>query len=137
MEIGFQDYLISDDKSLLDVDTVCQFLSRSYWASARSRETIELSIGNSMCVGVYHRGRQVGFARVVTDYSTMYWLCDVYIDEGHRGKGLGKKLTEFITDSPQLKCLMGILGTRNAHGLYEKSGFVRDTGALMRRMPRA
>lgn len=72
-------------------------LSKTYWASNRTKETIELSIKNSICYGLYHNNEQVGFARVLTDYATMYWLCDVIIDQAHRGKGLGKKFVQCIT----------------------------------------
>ncbi len=129
------DFRISDDKTLLCMDRVCEFLSKSYWANQRSREKVELSIGNSICYGVYHGDQQVGFARVVTDYATIYWLCDVFIDEEYRGRGLGKKLVQCIVESEALTGLAGILGTRDAHGLYEKYGFRREAEKMMRRSP--
>jgi len=117
-------FLISTDKSLLSLDTIYDFLvNRSYWAKGRTREQIGRSIENSMCFGVYEDGRQVGFARVVTDYSVMYWLCDVFIDEDYRRRGLGKLLVEFAVNHPELKELNGILATKDAQGLYEKYGF--------------
>lgn len=117
-------FLVSTDKSLLSLDTIHDFLvNRSYWANSRTKEQIGRSIDNSMCFGVYESGRQVGFARVVTDYSVMYWLCDVFIDEEYRGKGLGKLLVECVVNHPQLKDLNGILATKDAQGLYEKYGF--------------
>jgi len=82
MEWKFGNYLVSTDKSRLSLDTVSDYLiNRTYWAKNRTREQIEKSISNSMCFGVYDGERQIGFARVVTDYSVMYWLCDVFIDE--------------------------------------------------------
>jgi GNAT superfamily N-acetyltransferase len=132
MHIEFGDYIISDDKAKLDVDVVQSLLKTSYWAGHRSLETIVKSIVNSLCIGVYLSDKQVGFARLITDGATMYWLCDVLIDEAHRGKGIGKKLIESIVNWDQLKGLNGILGTRDAHGLYEKYGFIRNE--MMRRL---
>ena len=117
-------YVVSTDQSLLSADTVYDFLvNRSYWAKYRTREQIEKSIKNSLCFGVYDAGRQVGFARAVTDYSVMYWLCDVFVDEEYRGQGIGKLLMECIVNHPDLKDLNGVLATRDAQGLYEKYGF--------------
>lgn len=111
------------------------FLSRSYWANQRSIERIVQSIENSICYGIYDGSKQIGFARVVTDDATMYWLCDVFIDEEYRGKGLGKKFIECITNSEELKNLMGVLGTQDAHGLYGQYHFEEDKERMMRRMP--
>jgi hypothetical protein len=80
-ETKFNDYLISNDKELLSLDKIHGFLSRSYWAGNRPVETIKKSIEHSDCFGIYLNGEKVGFARIVTDYSVMYWLCDVIIDE--------------------------------------------------------
>jgi GNAT superfamily N-acetyltransferase len=130
-EIDYKGYLISNNKNLLSLDRIHDFLSRSYWANTRPRETIAESIKQSECFGVYLNGDQVGFARIVTDYCVMYWLCDVIIDEGHRGKGLGKKLVETIINHEEFKNLRGILGTSDAHGLYEKYGFVKPPNPNM------
>jgi GNAT superfamily N-acetyltransferase len=121
------EYLISTDPSLLDLGVVHGFLSRSYWAAERPQETVKRSIENSLSFGLYHDEdrRQVGFARVVTDLATFAWLCDVFVDEAHRGQGLGAWLTETVVDHPQLSGMrLWILGTRDAHSLYEKIGFV-------------
>lgn len=126
MEHFENEYYFSDSKSLLSIDRICYLLSQSYWANTRAKEKIEMSINNSICYGVYHNSIQVGFARVITDFATMYWLCDVIIDKEYRGKGLGKRLVGLITGSEELKGLRGILRTRDAHGLYEQYGFVRD-----------
>jgi GNAT superfamily N-acetyltransferase len=135
MDIGIDDVLISNDKSLLNIETIFGFLARSYWANKRSENRIRKSIENSICYGVYHRGRQIGFARIVTDGATMYWLCDVYIDEAYRGLGLGKRLVDTITSSEDFKDLLGILGTQDAHGLYEQYGFKHEQERFMRRIP--
>jgi GNAT superfamily N-acetyltransferase len=85
------------------------------------------------CIGVYLLDKQIGFARVVTDGATMYWLCDVLVDEAHRGCGIGKKLIDSIVNWEKLQGMGGILATRDAHGLYEKYGFGKKE--MMRRAP--
>jgi GNAT superfamily N-acetyltransferase len=129
-EINYKNYLISNNKDLLSLDRIHDFLSRSYWA--KQKITAE-SIKNSECFGIYLENEQVGFARIVTDYSLMYWLCDVFIDQKHRKQGLGKKLIETIVNHEELNHLTGILGTTDAHQLYEKYGFVKDPERFMRR----
>lgn len=130
------EYRISTDKSLLSLDRICELLDQSYWANDRPRETVARSVENSLCFGVYHQERQIGFARVVTDQATIYWIGDVVIDPAYRGRGLGKKLIECIVTDVNLKDLRGILTTRDAHGLYEQYGFKRaKEGLFMRREP--
>jgi len=127
------DYRISDDRSLLSLEETYRLLSATCWPGKRSKENIRLSIENAICYGVYHGGAQIGFARVVTDRAAVYWLCDVVIEEEHRRKGLGKRLIETIVGSPELKGLLGILATSDAHGLYERYGFERDSRQFMLR----
>jgi GNAT superfamily N-acetyltransferase len=123
MNTGFY---ISTDKSKLDVAMICDFLANNaYWAAGRKRATIEKSIANAFCFGVYDRkDTQVGFARVITDFSVFAWLLDVFIIAPQRGQGLGKLLIEEIVGH---KDLQGVkrwgLGTRDAQGLYQKFGF--------------
>jgi GNAT superfamily N-acetyltransferase len=135
MSPGSDEYLVSTDSGRVDIDFVCTALAGSYWAQNRTREVIESSLRNSVCFGVYEKagGRQVGFARVVTDGATFSWLCDVVVGEAHRNRGLGKLLVSSVTSDPRLKGTMFLLGTRDAHGLYEKFGFVRSE--MMRRVP--
>lgn len=133
MELSFGEYKISTNKELIPLERVAELLHNTYWAHHRSRETIETSLKNSICFGVYHQEKMVGFARVVTDYSTMYWLCDVVIAPEYRGRGLGKKLIHTITAMEELKGMIGVLATRDAHGLYEKYGFQRAPEKFMRR----
>ena len=118
------DYVISTDKARLHVEVIHDFLhSTSYWAQGRPLSTVQRSIENSLCFGVYRGSRQVGFARVVTDYATFAWLCDVFILNQYRGQGLGKWLIERITTHPDLQALKGfILATRDAHELYRRYG---------------
>ena len=95
-------YLISTAPALLNLDFVCAALAQSYWAQKRTRPAIEESIRNSLCFGLYEKKskRQVGFARIVTDSATVSWLCDVFVDEGERGKGLGKLLMAHVVAHP-------------------------------------
>jgi GNAT superfamily N-acetyltransferase len=126
-------YYISEDKSKLNIEAIKSLLKQSYWANERTEETILKSIENSICYGVYKENNMVGFGRVVTDYSTVYWICDIIIDENHRGIGLGKKLIEKITTTKELEGLMGILATSDAHGLYEQYGFVKEPNSFMKK----
>jgi GNAT superfamily N-acetyltransferase len=132
------EFEISTDKKRLDLTVIHDFLStRSYWANGISREVLEKSIENALCFGVYHQGNQVGFARVITDFATTAYIGDVFILESFRGRGLGTLLVKTIVGHPELANLrLWILGTRDAHGLYEKAGFKRtaDTQAADRFM---
>ena len=118
--------VISTDKISLDIPMIHQYLSEcSYWAKGRSFEIVQKSIVNSLCFGAYDLdGKQLAFARVVTDYAVFGWVLDVFVLEKYQGRGLGKKLMESIVNHPDLKDLrcMG-LGTDDAHGLYQQYGF--------------
>ena len=118
-------YLISTDKSRLDVNAIHDYLcNHSYWAKGRTMEQVLRSIDHSLCFGIYLDREQVGFARVITDYTTFAYLADVYILEPHRGKGLSKKLMDAIVSHGQLQGLRRfVLATRDAHSLYKKFGF--------------
>jgi GNAT superfamily N-acetyltransferase len=129
MELMYGQFLISDDQSKLKIDTILSFLSRSYWANKRPAGITEKAMKNSVCYGIYDGDKQIGFARIVTDWASIYYLCDVFIDEEYRGKGLGKRLVEVITE--EFKEINGLLGTLDGHGLYEKYGFKRNTERYM------
>ena len=118
-------YLISTDKSLLDVDAVHEFLSQSsYWAENIAKSVVQKSIDHSLCFAVYHHNKLVGFARVISDFATFAYLADVFIVQGHRGKGLSKWLMQTIVEHPHLQGLRRFtLATRDAHGLYAQFGF--------------
>ena len=120
-----EDLVISNDKTLLDRTLIHRFLSeRSYWAKGVPRETVDRSIEHSLCFGIYRKGRQVGFARVVTDCATFAWLADVFVVEDERGQGLSKRLMATVLKHPGLQGLRRfLLGTLDAHGLYAQFGF--------------
>jgi GNAT superfamily N-acetyltransferase len=134
-DFKFDDYIISTDKNLLHFETIQGFLSRSYWAHDRTMEQTEKTIENSLCFGIYQGSRQIAFARVISDLTTMYYLCDVFIDEEFRGKGLGKKMVAYITQFDSLRNLTGMLRTKDAHDLYEQYGFTKDGDRFMRKVP--
>lgn len=118
------DYLISTDPARLDLEVIHGYLSRSYWAAGRPREVVERSLRHSLCFGLYHGARQVGLARVITDYASFAWLCDVFVLEEHRGRGLGVWLIGVVVGHPQLQGLRRfLLATRDAHELYRRHGF--------------
>lgn len=118
------EYTISTEQSLLDLEVIHGFLSNSYWAAGIPREIVEKSLEHSLAFGVYHGKRQIGFARVITDYATFAYVGDVFIVAGYRGRGLSKWLMEVVVGHPQLQGLRRwMLLTRDAHGLYQKVGF--------------
>ena len=127
------DFIISTDKSKIDIVAVHNYLcNESYWAKNIPIDVVKKSIEGSCCFGLYNKneqalpaGRQVGFARVITDHATFAYLADVFIAAAYRGRGLGKWLMEVIMKHPDLQGLRRwLLATRDAHGLYAKSGFI-------------
>jgi GNAT superfamily N-acetyltransferase len=119
------EYLISTDKSKIDVEAVHDYLcNRSYWAKGRSLERVQKSIDNSICFGLYDADKNMlGFARVVTDKVVFAYLMDFFIFEEYQGKGLGTKLVKHIVEQPDLQVRLWFLATKTAHGLYKKFGF--------------
>jgi GNAT superfamily N-acetyltransferase len=116
---------ISTDNARLDVAMIHTFLANdSYWVPGISRANVEKSIQNSLCFGVYAAGRQIGFARMVTDYVRFAHLMDVFVLPEYRGRGIGKLLMENILGHPELRTIQRYtLGTQDAHGLYARYGF--------------
>ena len=127
------DVIISDDKLKFPVKKAIELLHTTYWAENRDPEVIRKSIENSIVFGVYKDDSLIGMARVITDFATTFYIADVIIDEKYRGKGLGKKLISTIMSDERFSSLLGILVTRDAHGLYEHFGFKRDTERAMTR----
>jgi GNAT superfamily N-acetyltransferase len=125
MEWNKDGFEISTDPSRLQIDAIHSFLSEdSYWAQNRSREKTEIAIANSLNFGIYLDGRQIGFARVVSDFATFAYIGDVYVISEFQGRGLGSWLMEVIVSHPELQGLRRwVLATRDAHGLYEKFDF--------------
>jgi N-acetylglutamate synthase-like GNAT family acetyltransferase len=142
VEFDHGPYTISTDPSRVDVDVVHRFLSEeSYWGVGRPRETVVRSIANShLVVGAYRDGRQVGFARMVTDLATFAWLCDVFVVDEARGSGVGAALVGAIVEHPDASDIKRqFLATRDAHGLYAKFGYeplTRPENWMIRPAPR-
>ena len=132
------EYSFVEGMEQISADEAFELLKTTYWANKRSREQVEKSMRNSVCYGIrLAEGRKLaGFARVITDWATTYYLCDVVIDEAYRGKGLGKALVSHIVSLPEYAGLRGFLFTRDAHGLYEHYGFERSEGRTMVRPAR-
>jgi GNAT superfamily N-acetyltransferase len=118
-------YEISLDPARMDLDVIHGYLSRSYWSEGIRREVVAASLKSSVVVGAFEEtAGQVGFARVVTDRATFAWLCDVFVLEEHRGRGLSKRMVQELVSHPELQTLRRwCLATRDAQGLYERFGF--------------
>ena len=116
---------ISTEARRLDVALIHGFLTNeSHWARGIQLEIVERALANSLCFGAYEDGRQIGLARVVTDYATFAWLADVFVVAAQRGRGIGALLTEAVVSHPALKDLRrAALVTRTAPGLYARYGF--------------
>lgn len=128
-------YSISTDPGKLDIYIIHQYLSeQSYWAQNIPLDVVERSVANSLCFGVYHQDKQVGFARLVTDKATFAYLADVFVLEEHRDKGLSKWLMAFIHSHPDVQGLRRwVLGTLDAHELYKQFGWAPLTEAQVQR----
>jgi predicted N-acetyltransferase YhbS len=116
---------VDDDRDRVDVDEVYRYLSEeAYWVPGRSRETIERLVRESTrVVAAYDGDRLVGFCRVISDGSSVAWLGDVFVLAEYRGRGIGEELVRDAVEDPRYRDLQWYLGTRDAHGLYEKFGF--------------
>ncbi len=131
-----EQFLISTDRSKLNVDAIHAFLARGYFdTSGITKEIVARAVQGSLCFGVYDGSQQVGFARVITDHATFAYLCDDYILETHRGRGLAKWLMECIRAHPQLQGLRRwVLGPTHDTRLYEKFGFQPLRGQWMEKL---
>ncbi len=117
-------YVLSTDPGLLDLEVIHGFIAQSYWAKAMPRTLVEKMIRHSLCFGIYRQAAQVGFARIISDFTTFAYLADVFILPEHRGKGLSKALMETILAHPDLQGLRRwMLVTLDAQGLYKQFGF--------------
>jgi GNAT superfamily N-acetyltransferase len=124
MEVHKEQFTISTDPARLDLDAICDFLRRAYWAKGRPRERTERAIANSLVFGVYDGDKQIGMARVVSDYAIFAYLCDVFIHEDYRAHGIGKWLMQTVMSHPDLQGLRRwTLATSDAHGLYRLFGW--------------
>jgi GNAT superfamily N-acetyltransferase len=120
-----RDWSLSPERDLLQLDRVHEWLRTSYWSPGVLRDVLERAFANSIFIGAYDdAGLQVGVARAVTDFATFGWLCDVFVDEQWRGKGIGKAMVRALLDDDRLQTLRRwMLGTQDAHTVYEAVGF--------------
>lgn len=125
IEIAFDNFIITTDKSKMDIFAIHDFLSKySGWSANIPFESVQTSIDNSLNFGLFHNDKQIGFARVISDFSTIAYLGDIYVLEDYRGQGLSKKLMDIVIRHPNLQGLRRwILLTSTADWLYEKYGF--------------
>ena len=124
IEVHRDHFIISTDPARLNMDAIVDFLTRAYWAKGRPRERTERAIANSLVFGLYAGDKQIGLARVVSDYAVFAYLCDVFIHEDYRAHGLGKWLMQTVMSHPDLQGLRRwTLATRDAHGLYRQFGW--------------
>ncbi|MBL3559146.1 MULTISPECIES: GNAT family N-acetyltransferase [Marinobacter] len=130
MEWRKDDYLITDDKSRVQLEVVHRLLAATYWGDRRSREIVERMVSVSICFSLYHGLTQIGFGRAVTDGATFTWVADIVIEPEFRGTGLGKWMMECLLEHPATKGTQMVLQTRDAHRLYERFGF-SGNNALM------
>lgn len=120
-------YVFTDDSEKIKLENVCRLLKQSHWAKNRPQEIIERTIQSSICFAVYYKEIQIGFARFISDYSVYTLIMDVIVDEKYRGKGIGKKLIEIISNYPSVKNTSKFLWTTYAAGFYSKCGFKEES----------
>ena len=124
MLVTKDEYEIDDDTDRVDLDVVQAFLSGSYWAEGVPRDVVERSVANSLNLGLYHGGSQVGLTRAVTDRATFAWVADVFVLPEHRGRGLAHWMMETLLAHPDLAGMRRfMLATSDAHGVYADCGF--------------
>ncbi len=134
MEWEQGEFIITDNRQDFDVDLIHDFLQNSYWAEGIPKKIVEKSIKNSLCFGLFHHDKQIGFGRLVTDHATFAYLADVFIIEKYRGQGHGKWLVSCIREHPEVQGLRRwMLATEDAHGLYKQFDFsaLNEPGQFM------
>ena len=128
---------ISTDKSKLQIETIHQFITESYWAIGRTKTEVEKTIEHSLCFGVYLNEKQIGFARIVSDYTVFTYLMDLFILPEYRGNGYSKQLMTYVINYPDLKgCKVWMLKTSDAQGLYKQFDYkaVKNPEKVMERL---
>ena len=131
------DFVLTDDLSRVDVETLHAWLQTSYLADGRPLDVVKRSGQNSICFSAHREGDPLAFARAVTDESTFAWIADVFVREDVRGQGVGKWLMSVVMEHPAVAGLQVMLRTRDAHGLYERFGFERVEALRKPREPDA
>jgi len=135
MEWHLDKFIVSDDRTMVNVRIVTKLLGDTYWGHRRPLHVVEHLIGNSLCFSMFSGGGQIGFARLVTDRTVFSWLSDLVIEESFRGKGLGRWFMECILNHPDVAGTQFVLQTRSAHRLYEQFGFELNDKLMTRLAP--
>ncbi|QFS89043.1 MULTISPECIES: GNAT family N-acetyltransferase [unclassified Marinobacter] len=130
MEWRKNEYLVTDDRSKVQLEVVHRLLAATYWGDRRTREIVDRMVAGSICFSLYHGSKQIGFGRAVTDSTTFTWVADIVVEPEFRGAGLGKWIMECLLEHPAIKGTQLVLQTRDAQGLYEQFGF-SENSALM------
>lgn len=130
MEWRKDEYLITDDRSKVQLEVVHRLLAVTYWGDRRPREIVDRMVAGSICFSLYYGSKQIGFGRAVTDSTTFTWVADIVVEPEFRGAGLGKWIVECLLEHPAIKATQLVLQTRDAQGLYEQFGF-SENSALM------
>ncbi|WP_226610943.1 GNAT family N-acetyltransferase [Marinobacter nauticus] len=130
MEWRKDEYLITNDRSKVQLEVVHRLLAVTYWGDRRPREIVDRMVAGSICFSLYHGSKQIGFGRAVTDSTTFTWVADIVVEPEFRGAGLGKWIVECLLEHPAIKGTQLVLQTRDAQGLYEQFGF-SENSALM------
>lgn len=127
-------YYISSEKKI-NIDQLMNLIKQTYWAPNRSKEAFLKAMDHSVNFGAFdEEGNLIGYARVVTDFVTIWYLCDVIVDENYRGQGIGKMLMTSITSDERFANCAALLKTKDAHGLYKQFGFTNaDPDRVMHR----
>ena len=130
-------FYLSDKPEDMQFSRIVELLRTTYWAGERAESVIRLSMEHSLCFGAFlsENGRQIAFARAITDFASTFYLCDVIVDAAYRGRGVGRALVGAIVSDERISHLRGLLATRDAHALYQPFGFCVDTERLMERKP--
>jgi GNAT superfamily N-acetyltransferase len=130
MEWTKDDFLITNDLHKVDPDTTYQLLRETYWGHRRSRDVVNKMIKHSLCFSLLYKNQQIGFARVVTDYTVFSWIADIVIHPEHRRKGLGKWMLSCIIGHPKIRRTQMVLQTADAQSLYEEYGFLPSSSLM-------
>jgi GNAT superfamily N-acetyltransferase len=128
------DLILTDSLDKVDTERVYELLQLTYWAIRRPRELVEKMIRHSLCFSLLDGNRQVGFARIVTDYTVFSWLADVVLEPAYRNRGLGQWMVSCILKHPALSNTQFVLQTRDAHTLYERYGFSQNPALMSTRV---
>ena len=132
MEWRRNEFVITDERAKVDVETVARLLSGTHWGYRRPRHVVEKLIDHSLCFSLFRNASQLGFARVVTDHTVFSWLFDLVIAPEIRGQGLGRWLLQCILHHPAISGTQFVLQTREAHRLYENLGFQKSDKLMTR-----